>query len=147
MMPADAAETCEVKVELYVKDRNPNFRPELELWPFGSTANSLQDSPGDGIGPPGDAQGKSGECLGADPAIGQRCRYRVKRVASTPEGAIHIGWECESGIELVIEAADSPTGPWTTLSDRLQSVVGPGYWVDSTARNGKCRFYRMRQVF
>ncbi|MDP2895451.1 MAG: right-handed parallel beta-helix repeat-containing protein, partial [bacterium] len=117
--PLGPGETSpEVVLEFYVKDRNPNFRPVIEVWAYDPVTDSYPGS--------------------------LRCSIRL---TSLPGGSILLNWETAAGQLYTVEAADSPMGPWIAISDDIPFGEGVAQWVDSALGEIRCRFYRIRVVF
>ena len=105
--------TGEVVLEFYIKDRNPNFQPVIEVW-------------------------------ADDPEGYAASRFAVERVVCGPSGSVVVEWDSEAGSAYVVEAADSPSGPWTDVSKPIRCQGKTTEWADSPSTGVRCRFYRVR---
>ncbi len=113
--PLGPGETSpEVVLEFYIKDRNPNFEPEIEVWAYDPVV------------------------------VAAGSRFRVERVLSEPAGSILLQWESEEGAVYVVEAAASLQGPWVPIADEIPSGGQITQWADWLPEGITCRFYRIR---
>jgi hypothetical protein len=105
--------TDEVVLEFYIKDRNPNFQPVIEVW-------------------------------ADDPEGYVSSGFAVERVMCGPSGSVIVKWDSEDGNAYVVEAADSPMGPWTDISKPIRCQGKTTEWADSPSDGVRSRFYRVR---
>lgn len=103
----------EILLVFYIKDRNPNFQPVIEVW-----AN--------------------------DPVGVASSQFRAECARCQPTGSVLVTWNSESGCAYIVEAADTPGGPWAEVSKPVRPVGRSGEWADSPPEDARCRFYRVR---
>ena len=133
----------EVMLEFYIKDRNPNFEPVIELWachaaPPGGLPPSLSYTPH------ADAGGGSGNYIEGNVPGAAELHVRVNRVVTASGGAIVLEWESREREVCVVEASSGPGGPWTAISEEIPSRGQTTEWSDLPAPEVRCRFYRIR---
>ncbi len=144
--PPDGEDLSQAVLEFYVRDRNPNFEPVIELWAFRPIPNSARHTPEEGIAPHLDNSGNGTESFGGNPPAVWLPDLQINRLASLPGEAILLQWKCRPGNAFVVQAAESPMGPWTEISDHIQSLGTLAQWVDSPPSHVKRRFYRILQM-
>jgi hypothetical protein len=131
-----SAETCEVMLEFYIKDRNPEFEPVIELWARHPATYSAERGRGDT-----DGTSAGGVVPGAE------LHFGIERVASLSGRGILLQWEPVGGCVCVVEASRSPSGPWTPVSEEIRSLGQTAEWVDTHVGEVARRFYRVRGAF
>jgi len=162
-------------VEFYIKDRNPNFEPVIEVWAYDPVTDldlvayqvSIDpDVDGDGIpdawervhGLPtnsrndkadqdGDGRSDLEEYVAGTVPTHPESYFCVTHFASLESGAVSLSWEPVPSRVYVVESADSPTGPWIPISREILCGAGPAEWTELPSEDIRCRFYRVRVSF
>jgi len=82
-----------------------------------------------------------------DPVAADGSRFCIENVALVADGAILLHWESSERGPYVVEASDSPMGPWAPISDEIRSGSDTIEWLDWPPEYVSRRFYRIRATF